>query len=75
MYIWLQFKNKIFWDFPGEPVAKTLHSQARGTGFNPWSANKIPHAATKSSQMLLKIPHTPVKIEGHMPKLRPGTAQ
>ena len=27
------------WDFPGGPVAKTLHSQCRGPGFNPWSGN------------------------------------
>ena len=37
-------------DFPGGPVVKTLHSQCRGPGFNPWSGNQIPHAATK-------IPH------------------
>ena len=24
-------------DFPGGPVAKTLHSQCRGPGLNPWS--------------------------------------
>ena len=26
-------------DFPGGPVAKALHSQCRGPGFNPWSGN------------------------------------
>ena len=26
-------------DFPSGPVAKTLHSQCRGPGFNPWSGN------------------------------------
>ena len=26
-------------DFPGHPVAKTLHSQGRGLGFTPWSGN------------------------------------
>ena len=25
--------------FPGGPVAKTLHSQCRGTGFDLWSRN------------------------------------
>ena len=26
-------------DFPGGPVAKTLHSQGRGPEFNPWLGN------------------------------------
>ena len=26
-------------DFPGGPVAKTLHSQCRGPRFSPWSGN------------------------------------
>ena len=26
-------------DFPGGPVGKTLHSQCRGPGFDPWSGN------------------------------------
>ena len=45
-------------DFPGGPVAKTLCSQHRGPGFNPWSgkiphhvAKKIPHAATKTQNI------------------------
>ena len=29
------------WDFPGGPVADTLHSQCRGPGFNPWSENYV----------------------------------
>ena len=29
-------------------VAETLHSQARGPRFNPWSGNWFPHAATKT---------------------------
>jgi len=36
-------------DFPGGPVAKTPNSQRRGLGFDPWSGNKIPHAATKDT--------------------------
>ena len=35
--------------FPGGSVAKTLHSQGRGPGSDPWSGNYIPHATTKSS--------------------------
>ena len=26
-------------DFPGDPVAKTLGSQCKGPGFNPWFEN------------------------------------
>ena len=26
-------------DFPGGPVAETLHSQCRGPRFDPWSEN------------------------------------
>ena len=33
-------------DFLGGPVAKTLCSQCRGSGFDPWSGNEIPHATT-----------------------------
>ena len=43
-------------DFPGGPVAKTLHSQCMGPGFNIWSGNQIPHAATKSSHAAAKDP-------------------
>ena len=35
-------------NFPGGPVAKTLSYQCRWPGFDPWSGNSIPHAATKS---------------------------
>ena len=31
--------KKIWWDFPGGPVGKTLHSQYRGPGFDPWWGN------------------------------------
>ena len=48
---------KCVWrDFPGDPVAKTLHSQCRGPGFNLGSGNYIPHAATKSSHATTKDP-------------------
>ena len=39
-------------DFPSGPVAKTLHSQCRGPGFNPWSENWIPHTTTKDPKCL-----------------------
>ena len=32
----------------GGPMAKTLHSQHRGPGFNPWSRKEIPHASTNT---------------------------
>ena len=35
-------------NFSDGPVAKTLCSQCRGPGFNPWLGNKIPHAAIKT---------------------------
>ena len=36
------------WDFPGGPGIKTLCSECRGSGFNLWAGNYIPHAATKA---------------------------
>ena len=47
-------------NFPGDPMAKTLRSQFRGHGFDPWSGNQIPHVATKTwcnqiSKYFLKI--------------------
>ena len=32
-------KTWICWDFLGGPVAKTPHSQCRGSGFDSWSGN------------------------------------
>ena len=29
-------KRSIGWDFPGDPVANTLHSHLRRPGFDPW---------------------------------------
>ena len=49
-----QYGQKIFFlkYFPAGPVAKTLHSQCMGPGFDPWSGNQIPdlipHATTKT---------------------------
>ena len=47
IYIRIQYMIKVVFkiggnrgrDFPGGPVAKTLSSQCRGPGFNPWSVN------------------------------------
>ena len=38
-------------------MARTLHSQCRGPGFNPWSWNYIPHGTTKNwcSQINKKV--------------------
>ena len=47
-------------DFPDSPVAKTLRSQCRGPGFNPWSGNLIPYAATKSSHAATKTWHSQI---------------
>ena len=47
-------------DFPSGPVGKTLLSQFRGPGFNPWSGNKVPYDAIKGSRVL---------------QLRPGAAK
>ena len=49
-------KEHTFRDFPGGPVAKTLHSQCRGPGFNPWSGNWILHTATKQSHATAEDP-------------------
>ena len=43
-------------DFPGGPVAKSPCSQNRDPGFDPWSGNLIPHAATESLQAVTKDP-------------------
>ena len=37
-------------DSPGGRVAKTLCSQCRGLGFDPWSGNQIPHVTTKKKK-------------------------
>ena len=41
-------KKKEIRDFPGGRVDKTPHSECMGPGFNPWSGNWIPYAATKT---------------------------
>ena len=41
---WNQKTSRVseLWDFPDGPVAKTLHSQCRGHGFDPWSGKLDP---------------------------------
>ena len=45
--MWM-IKVAISSNFPGGPVAKTLHSQCGGLGINPWSGNKIPCTTVKT---------------------------
>ena len=40
--------------FPGGPVARTLHFQCWGPGFNPWSRNYVPQAATNCTYATTK---------------------
>ena len=49
------------WDFTSSAVAKILHAQCRGPGFDLWSGDQIPHAAAKDFMLHTKI---------HGPKLR-----
>ena len=41
-------------DFPGCPLAKTLHSQRRGPGFNPWSGKRILHDLAQPNKQIKK---------------------
>ena len=54
-------KSPKHWDFPGGPVGKTPRSQCRGSGFNPWSGNQIPHAQVRVCMLQLKILHAATK--------------
>ena len=42
-------------------MAKNTRSRCRGPGFDPWSGNQIPHAATQSSHGATKDPEDPVQ--------------
>ena len=53
-------KEHTFRDFPGGPVAKTLHSQCRGPRFDPWSGNNIPHATSKGLHAATKTQHSQI---------------
>ena len=51
-------------DFPGGPVAKTLHSHRVESEFNSWSGIEILHALTERSCMLQwksKVSHAETK--------------
>ena len=58
-------------NLPGGPVAKTLHSQCRGQGFDHWSGNQVSHAAAKCSNAATKD----LACCNEAPKLRPGAAK
>ena len=47
-------------DFPGGPVTETPCSYCRWPGVHPASGNWIPHAATKSSQAVMKIQYSQI---------------
>ena len=34
-----RIKRKLYWNFPDGPMVKTLCSQYRGPGFDPWPGN------------------------------------
>lgn len=50
-------------DFSGDPMTNTPRFQFRGSRFNPWPGNQIPHDATKSSHATKKIPHAANKTQ------------
>ena len=61
-------------DFPGGPVAKTLHSQCRGPGSDPWSGNQVPHMAQLKfhvQRLKNKIPRVVNKTQYSPPKKCP----
>ena len=39
------FQTRIFWDFPGSPVVKTLYFQGRGTALIPGLGIKMPRTS------------------------------
>lgn len=43
-------KTANLWYFPGGPVARIWCLQYRGSCFDSWSGNQIPHATTKTPQ-------------------------
>ena len=61
---------------PGGPVAKTLYSQRREQGLNPWSGNEVIHAATKSSHAATEDPACQNEDQrSHVLQLRPSAAK
>ena len=53
-------------------MAKILSSQCWGPGFNPWSENWIPHAATKSLYAATKCLHAVTKTQCSQTLMRVG---
>ena len=41
--------------FSGGPLVKTSHSQCRGSGFNHWWGNYIPHSTSKNQHCQINI--------------------
>ena len=63
-------------DFPGGPVAKTLRSQCRGPGSDPWSGKLIPYAAIKEFACHNYRPTSCNEDQRFcMPQVRPGAAK
>ena len=58
----LQILNPVPWNFSGGPVAKTLHSQCRGSRFDTWSGNQVPDATTKDLHATTKTQHGQIKL-------------
>ena len=48
-------------------MAKTLHSQCRGLGTDPWSENQISHVTAKSLNAKVKRSHVLQLIPGNSP--------
>ena len=51
------------WDFPGDPVAKTLHSQCRGLRFYPWSGTRSHMQKLRVCMMQLHVPCAATKTQ------------
>ena len=64
-----QFKGLVFIlrvmgkDFPGGPVVKTLHFNARGVGLIPSGGTKIPRAIGCSPKLILKKEQPLLKVK------------
>ena len=48
------FKIKVWGDFPGGPVVKTLHFHFRRHGFDPWSGKFCLQSKKKKSLQIIK---------------------
>ena len=80
--IWLGIlKSGFTGDFPGDPVGKTLCSQCRGPGIDPWLEEldptcmaqlraRVPQLRARVPQLRARVP----QLRAHVPQLRPGAA-